>query len=222
MTTSTIELSGMLSPLSVRGVENQLAQLPRVCGVNVNYAAGATTVEYDERVTDLNALTTAVRECGFHCRGELLPKHICTSDGEGHAGHAVPPVPVSHPIEHADHAGHGPAPARPAAVQAHAMHEMAHEMGHSAGMDMREMARDKRNRFWSALVFTVPVFIYSPMGGMFALPTPPFGLPRNVWLFLPASAAVLYPVWPFPVAAWRAVKNGVGANDADMKPGRLP
>jgi Cu2+-exporting ATPase len=66
-----------------------------------------------------------------------------------------------------------------------------------------------RNRFWIALVFTVPVFVYSPMGGMFAPPAPPFGIGLNSWLFLLASAAVIYPVWPFAIAAWRAIRNGV-------------
>ena len=89
------------------------------------------------------------------------------------------------------------------------MDSTAHEMGHGAGMDMQAMVRDMRNRFWICLAFAVPIFIYSPMGGMFAPPAPPFGLPLNVWLFLLASGAVLYPGWPFVVAAWRAVKNGV-------------
>ena len=47
----------------------------------------------------------------------------------------------------------------------HAKDEMAHEMGHGAGMDMQAMVRDMRNRFWVALAFTVPIFVYSPMGG---------------------------------------------------------
>jgi P-type Cu2+ transporter len=86
---------------------------------------------------------------------------------------------------------------------------MAHEMGHGPGMDMQAMARDMRNRFWIALAFTVPIFVYSPMGGMFTPPAPPFGLDLDLWLFLLASAAILYPSWPFFVAAWRALKNGV-------------
>jgi len=84
---------------------------------------------------------------------------------------------------------------------------MAHDMGH-AGHDLPAMVRDMRNRFWICLVFTVPIFIYAPMGGMFRPPAPPFGLPLNVWLFFLASAAILYPSWPFFVAAWRAVKKG--------------
>ena len=87
--------------------------------------------------------------------------------------------------------------------------DMAHEMGHGAGMDMQAMVRDMRNRFWIALAFTVPIFIYSPMGNMFSPPAPPFGLSLNVWLFFLASAAILYPVWPFLVAAMRALRNGI-------------
>jgi Cu2+-exporting ATPase len=89
------------------------------------------------------------------------------------------------------------------------MDSTAHEMGHGAGMDMQAMVRDMRSRFWISLAFAVPIFIYSPMGGMFTPPEPPFDLPLNVWLFLLASGAVLYPGWPFVVAAWRAVRNGV-------------
>lgn len=71
------------------------------------------------------------------------------------------------------------------------------------------MARDMRNRFWIALIFSIPIFAYSPMGGMFTPPAPPFGLRLDLWLFFLASAAVLYPSWPFFVAAWRALRNGV-------------
>ena len=88
-------------------------------------------------------------------------------------------------------------------------HDMAHEMGHGVGMDMQAMVRDMRNRFWISLVFTVPIFIYSPMGNMFTAPAPPFGLSLNMWLFFLASAAILYPVWPFVVAAVRALRNGI-------------
>ena len=88
-------------------------------------------------------------------------------------------------------------------------HDMAHEMGHGAAMDMQSMMRDMRNRFWISLVFTVPIFIYSPMGNMFTPPAPPFGLSLHLWLFFFASAAILYPGWPFVIAAIRALQNGI-------------
>ncbi len=101
----------------------------------------------------------------------------------------------------AGHEGHA-APGAPSAMSA----DMAHEMGHS-GKDLPAMARDMRNRFWICLVFTVPIFFYSPMG-LFTPPAPPFDLDLNVWLFFFASAAILYPSWPFVVSAWRALRTG--------------
>ena len=86
---------------------------------------------------------------------------------------------------------------------------MAHEMAHGGGKDMAGMVRDMRNRFWVALLFTVPIFIYSPMGGMFTPPAPPLGLRLDLWLFVLGSAAILWPSWPFFVAAWRALRNGI-------------
>ena len=200
MKTSIVEVGGLVSVLSARGVEKQLAKLPGVRKAEVNYVAGSATVAYDEAVVDLKTIKARIHECGYHCAGEQLPRHICEPGdppGEaavaampGHAGHARAAV-----SEHAGHAG--------------AKDEMAHEMGHGAGMDMQAMVRDMRNRFWVAFLFTIPIFIYSPMGGLFAPPAPPFGLDLNRWLFLLATVAVIWPSWPFFVAAWRALKNGV-------------
>ncbi len=106
---------------------------------------------------------------------------------------------------HADRAGHG-GHAAPGAKPDKAA-SMAHEMGHS-GSDMGAMVRDMRNRFWICLAFTLPILVYAPMGGMWPAPTPPFGLDLNLWLFFFASAAVLYPSYPFFVSAWRALKEG--------------
>ncbi|MEO8731555.1 MAG: heavy metal translocating P-type ATPase, partial [Rhodoferax sp.] len=111
------------------------------------------------------------------------------------------PTSPSPAADHKGHAGHGgtssPMPS-----------DMAEEMGHGGNMDLPAMVRDMRNRFWICLAFTVPIFIYSPMGDMFPAPPPPFGLPLNQWLFGLASAAVLYPSWPFFVSAWRALLKG--------------
>jgi len=52
MKTNTVDVSGMLSPLSARGVEKQLARLRGVKKVVVNYVAGSATVTYDEAQTD--------------------------------------------------------------------------------------------------------------------------------------------------------------------------
>ncbi|MDP3833527.1 MAG: heavy metal translocating P-type ATPase [Hydrogenophaga sp.] len=135
-------------------------------------------------------------------------KETLSRDDEGKAEAEAPPTApaaaVSTPTDaHAGHAGHKPAAgAAPAKVA-----DMAHEMGHS-GSDMGAMVRDMRNRFWICLVFTLPILVYAPMGGMWPAPAPPFGLDLNVWLFFFASAAILYPSWPFFVSAWHALEDG--------------
>ena len=201
MKTSIVEVGGMLSALSARGVEKQLAKLPGVSKVEVNYVAGSATVTYDQTAVDLKAIKARVHECGYHCAGEQLPRHVC-EPGDPPAEAAVLPMPA-----HGGHAAHGEQ-AHPA-EHAGARDEMAHEMGHGGGMDMQAMVRDMRNRFWVCLFFSVPIFIYSPMGGLFTPPAPPFGLDLNRWLFFLATVAVIWPSWPFFVAAWRALKNGV-------------
>src|SRR5574338_1088217 len=47
------------------------------------------------------------------------------------------------------------------------------------------------------------------MGLPLPTPAPPFGLALDVWQFVLASGAVLWPSWPFVVAAGRALRNGV-------------
>ena len=86
---------------------------------------------------------------------------------------------------------------------------MAEEMGHGGGHDLPAMVRDMRNRFWIALAFSLPVFLFQPMGLDFIKVTPPFGLRLDLVLFVLASGAILYPVWPFVVAAYRSIRAGV-------------
>jgi Cu2+-exporting ATPase len=123
---------------------------------------------------------------------------------------AAPKLPPSGPDA-------APASAAPAVAghEGHAMPggqhtmpaDMAHEMGHG-GSDMSAMVRDMRNRFWICLIFTIPIFVYAPMGGFFEAPAPPFGLQLNVWLFILGSLAIVYPSSPFFIEAWRALRKG--------------
>lgn len=139
-----------------------------------------------------------------------------TADAATRAASATAPAdPTPGPEEKADTTA---GPAEKPAADDHSGHagskepeggpsEMASEMGHS-GDDLGAMVRDMRNRFWICLIFTIPIFVYAPMGEFFTPPAPPFGLDLNLWLFFFASAAILYPSWPFVVSAWRALKQG--------------
>ena len=197
MRTTTVDVGGMVSMLDNQIVEKQLGKMPGVRRAAVNIASNSATVEYDETVTTIDAIKERIIACGLHCTGEVLPRHLCEPHAEAALAHGA----------HAGHAPKGVPAAEPAALPMPL--EMAHEMGHGAGMDMDSMVRDMRNRFWISLVFSIPIFLLSPMGMDSIRLRPPFGLRLDLSLFLLASAAILYPVWPFVVAAVRALRNGV-------------
>ena len=232
MKTSVIEVGGLFSALCAQGVEKRLRKLPGVGRVEVSYATGTATVAYDESKIDLQAIKVRIGDCGYHCSGEVLPKHVCghhnpdasaavahsAASHSAHAHHPAAGAQTSAPVRKAsaDKAGkahaHGPAPkaAHPEAHAGHAKDEMAHEMGHGAGMDMQAMVRDMRNRFWIGLVFTMPIFVYSPMGARLH----PTRRRRSVWSSICGCSSwrarrSSIRVWPFFVAAWRALRNGV-------------
>ena len=220
MKTTVIDVCDLLSPLSAQGVEKQLAKMPGVKQVEVNCVSSSVKVVYDEMATGLNAIKAKVRECGHHCGGELVPKHfrehknppgdVQVMTATAMATH-VSAMPLA-PAQHNQHTGHVEE-ARTAQPTLHAKHaemeSMGHEIGHGAGMGMQAMARDMHNRFFVALLFAVPVFLYTSMGMEFLKLDPPFGMDRNIFLFVLASGAIIYPGWPFYVAAFRAIRNGV-------------
>jgi Cu2+-exporting ATPase len=129
-------------------------------------------------------------------------------------------VPVISPPE-AKVTADKPSPGGARKVEDHAGHksdamstdkaEMAAEMGHGAGTDIEGMVRDMRNRLLVTLGLTIAIYLYAPMfvklTGL-VLPIP-FGLSKDVLMFLLATPAVLYGGWVFYVGAWRALKHGV-------------
>ena len=219
MKTINLHVGELLSPLGAQGVEKQLENLDGIAAVAVNPVSGCATVTYDEQRITAAAIEHAIEACGHHCAGALEPKHLCVgpektaSQSNDHRSHHAHSAQTEHHIGRSpgDH-GALPREREPAHVHAAAsgrMDAMSHEMGHGAGMDMQDMVRDMRNRFWISLVFSIPIFLYSPMGMGFVDLQPPFGMDLNLFLFFLASAAILYPVWPFVVAAVRALRNGV-------------
>lgn len=174
MKTINLRVSGLLGGLDHLAIEKRLRALRGVEHASMNPASESATVTYDEAVTTFESIKSAIDECGFHCRGEALPQHLCEPtpttaeryaashrrDGDGgdrtaarpaidqHAGHRAPPVASVG----------GQAQSR---VQEHDSHA---DMGHSG--DMQTMVRDLRRRFLVALLFAVPVFFYSQMGDM--------------------------------------------------------
>ena len=77
MKRAVLEVGGMLSVLDFLGVEKQLKRMPGVHAATVNIASNTAVIEYDETVTNVDALSSRIIDCGFHCGGEVLPRHVC-------------------------------------------------------------------------------------------------------------------------------------------------
>ena len=153
-------------------VESALARRPGVLSVEANAAAQTANVVYDPAVTSVHELRRWVEACGFHCAGQSVPGHICD------------------PLTEAD------GPAGPADEAAVGRAEDAHGHGHGghAGMSTDAMARDLRNRFVVALLFTIPSVAWSAVGTELLgteLATP-FGLDREIWLLILSLPIVFY------------------------------
>ena len=116
-----------------------------------------------------------------------MPGHVCDPLAE--------PAPRTRPHDHA---------AVERADDAH-----GHGHGGHAGMSMDAMARDMRNRFLVALVFTIPIVLWSMVGTKLLgteLATP-FGIDRDVWQFLLSLPVVLYASSIFFTGAVAALRN---------------
>ena len=167
-------------------VERVLDRRPGVLAVSANPVAQTATVEFDPGRTSVDELARWVEECGFHCSGRSIPGHICDPLAEERRD-----APVH------DHS---------ALVRADEAHGHGH--GGHAGMSMDEMARDLRNRFLVALVFAIPIALWSPLGESLLdreLPTP-FGLDAEVWQLLLSLPVVFYSSAIFFTGAYHALK----------------
>lgn len=186
-------------------LERSLAALPGVLAANANFPAGTLKVDYDPASLSPGRIADVIRAEGFSCN-QGTPGEVAASSHKDHGDHATH-MPRSAATLRAvtapdDHPEHGKA----VTGETKAPHD-AHEGMHHGG-DLHAAARDMRRRFLVALIFAIPVFVWSPMGLM-QPPAVPFGLDKEIWLFLLGSGAVLYPGWPFFTAAIRSLRRGV-------------
>ncbi|OYW96959.1 MAG: ATPase P, partial [Rhizobiales bacterium 32-66-8] len=195
MNKTTFDVGSLTSILDFAAVEKRLSALPGVASVSMNAASTTATIAFDDAKTRVDAIARDIEACGFHCRGEIVPRHLCSPDSI-----VVPPGHPRAPSAPAadQHGGHT-AMTQPAtdskgkAASTPSHDAMAQEMGHGSGGDMQSMVKDMRNRFLISAVFSIPIFLLEPMGLGEPLVRPPFGMSMNLSMFLLASAAILYP-----------------------------
>jgi Cu2+-exporting ATPase len=174
-------------------VEKALGSRPGVLAVEANPAAQTANVTYDPSRTNVADLRRWIRECGYHCAGQSVPEHVCLpmeKAGEKEGGkvaastHDAPGQMVMAPAEAMGHGGH-------------------------AGMSMDAMVRDMRNRFLVALLLSIPIVLWSPIGRQvlhFGVPAP-LGLRDDVVQLLLSLPVIFYSAWIFFDGAVRALRQ---------------
>ena len=167
-------------------VEGVLGRRPGVLEVDANPVAQTATVTFDPQVTSVDELSRWVEECGYHCAGRSTPGHVCD--------------PLAEEGRDAPVHDHG------AMERAEAAHGHGH--GGHAGMSMESMVRDMRNRFLVAVVFAIPIAVWSPMGEWLFGSTPPtpFGIGDELWQLLLSLPVIFYSSSIFFVGAWKALR----------------
>ena len=165
-------------------VERKLGAQLGVLAVEANPVAQTATVAFDPERTSVESLRRWVEQCGFHCAGRSVPGHVCD------------PLAKEEPL--------APAPDQAAVERA----DEAHGHGGHAGMSMEQMVRDMRNRFLVALLFAIPIAIWSPIGKSIFGSTPPtpLGMRESLWQLLLSLPVVFYSSQIFFTGARRALR----------------
>ena len=180
--TTVVNVGGLHWATSEAVIEKTLLRRPGVLKVDANAMSQTATVTFDPAATSIATLAGWVEECGYHCAGQSVPDHVCdpmAEPGAAHQGHAT-----AHPAAQ-EVMGHG---------------------GHHGSMD--DMVRDMRNRFLVALVFSIPITLWSPIGREFIGFTAPapFGLRDDVFMLLLSLPVVFWSAWIFFDGAYRALR----------------
>jgi Cu2+-exporting ATPase len=167
-------------------VERVLGHRSGVVAVEANPVAQTATVTFEPAAISIEELATWVEECGYHCAGRSVPGHICDPLAE----------------EGSD------APAQDHSAEERSEHAHGHGHGGHAGMSMAAMVADMRNRFLVAVVFAIPIAVWSPLGETVfgRTPSTPFGIGDELWQFLLSLPVILYSSWIFFRGAYLALR----------------
>ncbi|GEL97322.1 heavy metal translocating P-type ATPase [Cellulomonas terrae] len=209
--TTVLEVGGLHWATSEPIVERALARRPGVLGVEANALAQTANVTYDADQTSLAQLVGWVTECGYHCEGRSVPHHICEPMDDPASSRMTASsgdVALQHQGAGSAHGHHGDAGASHGATAPMSAQDAMGHGGHHVGGSMADMVRDMRNRFLVALLLSIPILLWSPIGREllgFSAGTP-FGLRDDVFSLLLSLPVIFYSAWIFFDGAYRALR----------------
>src|SRR5215213_987956 len=189
-------------------IEEALRAQPHVTDVRLDWKADVVHVGYDPTKIGREDIERVIADTGCECepveaRGEL-PKRLPPQKRRWqHLGHGVVDAqPVTMGTKH-DRMQYE-IPATQVDHDAHA--DMGHDMS-DPGM-AAAMERDMRNKFFVALLLTIPTVLYSPLGmSLLGLRLSHFGLGENVIMLLLSTPVVFYSGWIFISGSYHSLRR---------------
>ena len=184
----TFELHGIYCLCCAAAVERALREQPHVAEVRLDWKNDLVHVGYDPEGISSEEIAEVITLTGCGCTpvGEDYPEILAPPERRmQHLEHGVDAQPISIGTKH-DRMQYE-MPATPADHGDHMDHDM------SDPAMAKAMERDMRNRFFVALVLTIPTVLYSPLGmKLLGLRLPTFGLDENVIMLLLSTPVVFY------------------------------
>jgi Cu2+-exporting ATPase len=202
-----VEVEDLRCPCCVDELLKAVRQLDGIDRADLNYQSNELTVGFDPTAVDEEEIRTAIRERGYRCAGD--PPQSDT----GRLAHGAQLAPITCGTK-CDRMQYE----LPHTKAGHEHHDPSHEAedGGHGGMDhdmsdptmAAAMERDMRNRFFIALLLTIPVILLSPLAvNTFDLELLGSHDARN-WLMLLLSAPVVwYAGWVFIGGAWTSLRH---------------
>ncbi len=228
---AAIALEGLHCLECAQAVEDALRASPHITSVHVDWLNNVAHVAYHPGLITIPDIEALVASTGCSCDvvGGAATDHthpVAPSPQRrlAHLAHGVDTQPITMGTRHdrmqyempataaAHHAHADHATTPPATADAHAGHDMAADA--HAGHDMSDpgmaaaMERDMRNKFFIALLLTIPIVLYSPLGmNLLGVSLPTFGLSHNVIMLLLTTPVVFYCGWLFIAGAYYSLRR---------------
>src|SRR5215203_5961661 len=201
------ELRGVHCLNCAGAVERALREQPHVTDVRLDWKNDLVRVGYDPTRIGPEAIEEAITRTGCDCKpievGEEGHRHEAMAPPERriqHLKHGVDAQPISMGTKHDRMQYEMPA------TQADHGDHMGHDMS-DPGM-AKAMERDMRNKFFVALVLTVPTVLYSPLGmNLLGMRLPTFGLDENLIMLLLSTPVVFYCGWIFISGSYYSLRR---------------